>query len=99
MLSQITQPKPISKITFSAIVSTTKSLLFPVLMGNYGISRVWTVCAPHKIFCVTKTRLKLLILSLDSSKASGPDNTSARMLEFTATSIAASITTLSTCQL
>ena len=71
----------------------------PSLSSTYGELLDFTsLCTPQYILC-TEDEVEAMLLSLDSSKASGPDNISARMLKFTATSIAASVQPFSTCLL
>ena len=76
------------------------------MLNNY-FAKCWNLSQPHQssddiastdddndlLFCSTE-EIESFLLTLDTSKATGPDNISARMLKETATSIAPSLTKL-----
>ena len=65
----------------------------PPIIPSSGLERLDPSACPPELLCTEDEVLELL-LALDTSKANGPDNISAKMLKSTATSIAPVLTKL-----
>ena len=65
----------------------------PPIIPSNGLERLDRSACPPELLCTVDEVLELL-LTLDTSKANGPDNISAKMLKSTATSIAPVLTKL-----